>query len=173
MPTPSLRPPIGDNDHIRGPADASIELVEYGDFECPHCGKAAVIVNQLIAELGDRLRFAYRHFPLSKIHPHARKAAQASEAAAAQGRFWEMHDLMFAKAPALEVPKLIEYAGELGLDVPRFEQELTSDTWADRVQSDIAGGVRSGVNGTPTFFINGQRHNRGYEITALREAMGV
>jgi protein-disulfide isomerase len=169
----SLRPAITESDHIRGPIDAAIQLVEYGDFECPHCSKAAAVVNQLIAELGTRLCFVYRQFPLSKIHPHARKAAQAAEAAGAQGRFWEMHDLLFVKAPALEVARLVEYAGQLGLDVARFESELTSDAWAPRVQADIAGGVRSGVNGTPTFFINGQRHNRGYELTVLREAMGL
>src|SRR5215475_3875960 len=108
-----LRPPLGEKDHVRGLADAPIELVEYGDFECPHCGKAAVVVNQLIAEMGDRLRFAYRHFPLSKLHPHARKAAQASEAAAAQGKFWEMHDLLFVQAPKLATENLLEAAVQI------------------------------------------------------------
>src|SRR5262249_32967791 len=118
-------------------------------------------------------RFAYRHFPLSKLHPHARKAAEASEAAAAQGKFWEIHDLLFAKAPALAMENLLEYAAELELDVARFKSELNSDTWATQVQNDVASGVRSGVNGTPTFFINGARHNRGYELEQLRDALAV
>ena len=167
-PTPSLKPPLSERDHIKGPADAPIELVEYGDFECPHCGRAAVILNELTAELGDKLRFAFRHFPLSKMHPHARKAAQAAEAAGAQGKFWEMHDYLFANAPALTPQNLIEYAVMLELDIARFESELEADTYAARVQEDVASGVRSGVNGTPTFFINGKRHNGGYSIEELR-----
>jgi protein-disulfide isomerase len=167
-PTGTLQPPLGELDHVRGLPDAPIELVEYGDFECPHCGRAAVVVQQLTDELGDRLRFAFRHFPLSKMHPHARKAAQAAEAAGAQGKFWEMHDMLFANATALTVENLIEYAVLLKLDVSRFEAELTIDTYADRVQQDVASGVRSGVNGTPTFFISGKRHNKGYDLESLR-----
>jgi len=168
-----LKPPLGDRDHIKGLATAPLELVEYGDFECPHCGRAAVVVNQLTTELGDRLRFAYRHFPLAKMHPHARKAAMASEAAAAQGKFWEMHDLLFANAGKLELADLLSYAATLELDVQRFETELLIDTHAPRVQEDVASGVRSGVNGTPTFFINGVRHNGGYTIESLKEGLGI
>jgi protein-disulfide isomerase len=163
---------LSDQDHIKGLVDAPMELVEYGDFECPHCGRAAVVVNELTAELGDRLRFAFRHFPLSKMHPHARLAAQAAEAAAAQGKFWEMHDLLFAKASALEPQNLVEYAVLLELDIVRFESELTAEKYASRVQEDVAGGVRSGVNGTPTFFINGKRHNGAYSLEALRDGIG-
>jgi protein-disulfide isomerase len=166
-----LKPPLSEIDHVKGPADAPIELVEYGDFECPHCGRAAISVNELTAELGDRLLFAFRHFPLSKMHPHARKAAQAAEAAAAQGKFWEMHDLLFTNASELELENLIEYARQLDLDIARFEAELAADTWADRVQQDVASGVRSGVNGTPTFFINGVRHNGGYDIESLKQGI--
>jgi protein-disulfide isomerase len=168
-----LKPPLGERDHIKGLATAPLELVEYGDFECPHCGRAAVVVNQLSAELGDRLRFAYRHFPLAKMHPHARKAAMASEAAAAQGKFWEMHDLLFANAGKLELADLLGYAAILELDVQKFETELLIDTYAPRVQEDVASGVRSGVNGTPTFFINGVRHNGGYTIESLKEGLAV
>jgi protein-disulfide isomerase len=172
-PAPLLKPPLGDRDHIKGSADAPIELVEYGDFECPHCGRAAAVVNELTAELGERLRFAFRHFPLSKMHPHARMAAQAAEAAGAQGKFWEMHDLLFAKASALEPQNLVEYAVLLELDILRFESELTSEKYAGRVQEDVASGVRSGVNGTPTFFVNGKRHNGAYTLEALQESIAI
>ncbi len=170
-PTPLLKPPLSERDHIKGPASVPIELVEYGDFECPHCGRAAVVVNELTDELGDRLRFAFRHFPLSKMHPHARKAAQAAEAAAEQGKFWEMHDMLFANATALAPMNLIEYAVLLQLDIAKFQAALDNETFAPRVQEDVASGVRSGVNGTPTFFINGARHNGGYSLESLRAAM--
>ena len=172
-PAPALKPPLSERDHILGPSAAKIELVEYGDFECPHCGRAFIIVNQLRAQLGETLRFAFRHFPLAKMHPHARKAAEAAEAAGAQGQFWEMHDMLFQRAPELEEPRLLEYAAELGLDLERFLAELTSGVYSPRVQEDVAGGVRSGVNGTPTFFINGKRHNGGYDYESLTSAMGI
>jgi protein-disulfide isomerase len=170
-PRPSLKPPLSDRDHIKGLPGAPIELVEYGDFECPHCGRAALVVEQLTQELGERLRFSFRHFPLSKMHPHARSAAQAAEAAGAQGKFWEMHDLLFANASALEPQNLVEYAMLLELDVARFENEMASETYAARVQEDVASGVRSGVNGTPTFFINGRRHNGAYTHESLMEGI--
>jgi len=169
----TLKPPVSERDHIQGPSSALIELVEYGDFECPHCGRAAISVAQLQAELGDQMRFIFRHFPLAKMHPHARKAAQAAEAAGAQGQFWEMHDLLFKNARALAIPDLLSYANELRLDIARFESELTGDVYSARVQEDVASGVRSGVNGTPTFFINGVRHNGGYSLEDLKEGLGV
>ncbi len=169
----TLKPPASDRDHVQGPPSALIELVEYGDFECPHCGRAAISVAQLRAELGDQLRFVFRHFPLSKMHPHARKAAQAAEAAGAQGYFWEMHDLLFKNAPALAQEDLPRYASQLPIDIARFDAELTGDVYAERVQEDVSSGVRSGVNGTPTFFINGVRHNAGYSLEELREGLGV
>jgi protein-disulfide isomerase len=171
-----LKPPLSDRDHIKGLAGAPLELVEYGDFECPHCGRAAVVVQQLTEELGDRLRFAFRNFPLAKMHPHARKAAMAAEAAGAQGgdpKFWAMHDLLFANPGKLSMPDLISYAAQLELDVSRFETELANDTYAARIQEDVASGVRSGVNGTPSFFINGVRHNGGYDIDSLKEGLAV
>ena len=169
----TLKPPVSDRDHIQGTPSALIELVEYGDFECPHCGRAAAAVAQLRDELGDQLRFVFRHFPLAKMHPHARKAAQAAEAAAAQNQFWQMHDLLFKGAPALSLPDLLRYAEELQLDVARFESELASDLYAPRVQEDVSSGVRSGVNGTPSFFVNGVRHNGGYSFEELRDGLGV
>jgi protein-disulfide isomerase len=146
-------------------------LVEYGDYECPHCAKAAGIVTALQAELGERLRFAFRHFPLAKMHPNARKAAMAAEAAGAQGQFWEMHESLFRNAPALDYASLLKYARELGLDTARFEKEIADDTYSPRIQEDVASGARSGVNGTPTFFINGKRHNGGYAMESLRAAI--
>jgi protein-disulfide isomerase len=168
-----LKPPLSDRDHIKGLRTAPLELLEYGDFECPHCGRASVVVNQLTTELGDRLQFAFRHFPLAKMHPHARKAAMASEAAAAQGKFWEMHDLLFANAGKLGMEDLLAYATVLELDVARFENEIVTDVYSPRIQEDVASGVRSGVNGTPTFFINGVRHNGGYTIEELKEGLAV
>ena len=169
----TLKPPVSERDHVQGPAKALIELVEYGDFECPHCGRAAIAVSQLQAELGDQMRFIFRHFPLAKMHPHARKAAQAAEAAGAHNKFWEMHDKLFKGAPALAMDDLLRYATELGLDLGRFEAELVNDVYAPRVQEDVASGVRSGVNGTPSFFINGVRHNGGYSLEELRGGLGV
>jgi protein-disulfide isomerase len=170
-PAPELKPPLSERDHILGPTTAKVELVEYGDFECPHCGRAFVIVNQLRAEHGDTFRFAYRHFPLAKMHPHARKAAEAAEAAGAQGKFWQMHDLLFQRAPELDEPRLLEYAAELEINLKRFLAELTGGVYSARVQEDFDSGVRSGVNGTPTFFINGKRHNGGYDYGSLTSAM--
>jgi protein-disulfide isomerase len=170
-PVATLKPPLGERDHIQGSPEAPIEMVEYGDYECPHCGKAAAIVTQLQAEFGDKLRFAFRHFPLSKMHPHARKAAMAAEAAGTQGKFWQMHEMLFRGAPALDYASLLGYAKKLELDTARFELELSNDTYAERIQEDVAGGVRSGVNGTPTFFINGKRHNGAYAIESLRAGL--
>jgi protein-disulfide isomerase len=170
-----LTPPVGEKDHAAGPDDAPVTLVEYGDLECPYCGMAHPIVKAIRKELGDRLRFVFRHFPLSEAHPHARRAAQATEAAAAQGKFWEMHDLVFRNQQALEDVDLVGYARELGLDVERFVRELESGTYEKRVREDFRSGVRSGVNGTPTFFVNGTRFdgswmNRDAFVRALREA---
>jgi len=172
-PSPALKPPLGERDHVIGSPAATIELVEYGDFQCPHCGRAHPIVNQIRQEYSEQLRFAFRHFPLTKMHPYARKAAEAAEAAAAQGKFWEMHDTLFENQEALESAELVRYAGQIGLDVARFQGELVGGIYAQRVQEDIASGIRSGVNGTPTFFINGKRHNGGYDYESLKEAIDV
>jgi protein-disulfide isomerase len=166
-----LKPPLSDRDHILGPQRAKIELVEYGDFECSHCARAFIVVEQLRADLGDKLRFAYRHFPLAKIHPYARKAAEAAEAAGAQGQFWEMHDLLFQRSPELENSQLLEYAADLALDVEKFQTDLTNDVYLPHVEEDFDSGIRSGVNGTPTFFINGNRHNGANDYDSLIAAL--
>ncbi len=170
-PTPLLTPPLGSRDHILGPPNARLVMVEYGDFQCPHCGRAHPIVKQIIASFGDELTFAFRHFPLAKIHRQARLAAQAAEAAGAQGKFWQMHDLLFEHQDQLEAEDLARYAAELELDVRRFGEELTAGVYAHRVQEDFASGIRSGVNGTPTFFIHNKRFNGGYELDALMNAL--
>lgn len=157
MYTAQLVVPVSERDHILGPATAPVTLVEYGDFECPHCRRAHPIVQGVVRYMGDNLRFVYRHFPLGEAHPHAQHAAEASEAAAAQGKFWEMEDTLFRNADELTDEDLILHAARLGLDFQRVSQELAAGTYTRRVRDDFRGGVRSGVNGTPTFFINGLR----------------
>ena len=149
--------PVNERDHIAGAMDAPVVLVEYGDFECPHCARAYPIVEAARRYLGKELAVVYRHFPLAEMHPHATLAAEASEAAGAQGKFWEMHHLLFASQNALEEQDLLAYAGTLELDVRRFASELAEGKHTKKVRDDFRGGVRSGVNGTPTFFINGAR----------------
>jgi protein-disulfide isomerase len=168
---PSLTVPISGRDHILGPPDAAVALLEYGDYECPYCGMAHVSVKQLLAAAGDEITFAFRNFPLTQVHPHAQQAAEAAEAAGAQGKFWEMHDLLFENQDRLALRDLIGYAQFLGLDVKRFAVELESHAHAPRVREDFMSGVRSGVNGTPTFFVNGVRHNGGYDLASLVEAI--
>jgi protein-disulfide isomerase len=168
---PRLTVPVGERDHVLGPATAPVTLVEYGDYECPFCGATHPTLKQVRQVMGDDLRFAYRHFPLSQIHPHAYQAAEAAEAAGAQGRFWEMHDLLFANQDRLRLRDLIGYAGALGLDPERFVTDLRGHVYADRLREDFLSGVRSGVNGTPTFFVNGVRHDGGYDHESLLEAL--
>ena len=159
--------PVGTRDHIRGPATARLTLVEYGDYECPHCGAAFPVVEEVQRRMGRKLRFVYRHFPLAKVHPHAELACHAVEAAGAQGRFWEMHDALFANQDALELPDLVSYAAALGLDVARFEQEIDRGVHASRIREDFMSGVRSGVNGTPTFFVNDTRYDGSRDVESL------
>ena len=171
-----LTPVVGSSDHVQGSPNASVTLVEYGDYECPFCGAAYPIVKRLQQALGDSLRFVFRNFPLSEAHPHAVLAAQAAEAAAASGNqaFWQMHDMLFEHQNALESDDLVGYAEAIGLDTARFLRDLEAGTLAARVQSDLRSGVRSGVNGTPSFFINGVRFDGDYTQhsfeTALRRA---
>ena len=155
----TLTPAVGRQDHASGPADAPVTLVEYGDFECPYCGQAYPIVRAIQERMGDRLRFVFRNFPLTESHPHAEHAAEVAEAAGAQGRFWEMHDALYEHQRALSDHDLISYAAGLGLDSARVGRELEEGTFAPKVRSDFRGGVRSGVNGTPTFFIQGERYD--------------
>jgi protein-disulfide isomerase len=167
----SLSPPVGPEDHSAGPDDAPITLVEYGDYQCPHCGRAYPIVKELQKRLGKRLRFVFRNFPLTQIHPNAQHAAEAAEAAAAQDRFWPMHDRIFERQFALDDEYLLEYAAELGLDATRVADELAAGTHGAKVRDDFRSGVRSGVNGTPTFFINGVRHEDGFDLETLLAAL--
>ena len=166
-----LAVPVTDADHSIGPVGAPITLVEYGDLECPNCRKAYPIVKEMRRRLGDRLRFVFRHFPLTHLHEHAQHAAEVAEAAAAQGRFWEMHDRLFERQFAMEDDHLVSYAAELGLDSARVERELMAHTYKPRVRDDFMGGVRSGVNGTPTFFINGVRFDGRWDEAPLLAAL--
>jgi Na+/H+ antiporter NhaA len=168
--TPEVDP---DRDHVRGPDDAPVTLVEYGDFECPYCGRAEPVLRELLSEFGDDVRYVWRHLPLTDVHPHAQLAAEASEAAAAQDAFWPMHDLLLARQDALLASDLIAHAGELGLDVDRFRDDLEGRAWADRVAEHVDSADLSGVTGTPTFFVNGRRHYGAYDIDALSSAVRV
>jgi protein-disulfide isomerase len=160
-----------DRDHVRGRADAAVTLLQYGDFECPYCGAAYPIVKDVQAQMGERLRFVFRNFPISTSHPHAEQAAEAAEAAAVQGRFWEMHDLLYENQSHLEDEDLRGYAESLGLDLEAFDRDLAGHLHADRVHADFMSGVRSGVNGTPTFYVNGRRHDDSYDAATLRAAL--
>jgi protein-disulfide isomerase len=162
-----LTPPVGPRDHSQGPEDAPVTLVEYGDLECPHCGRAHPIVKEVQRSLGDRLRFVFRHFPLSAAHPHAQSAAEMAEAAGIEGKFWEMHDLLFENQQALADGDLIAYGQRLGLDPRWVAEALRKHVFADRVREQFLSGVRSGVNGTPTFFINGVRHDGPWDAASL------
>jgi protein-disulfide isomerase len=160
-----------DRDHIQGPADATVTLVQYGDYECPYCGAAYPIIKRVQARLGERLRFVFRNFPITTSHPHAEQAAEAAEAAATQSRFWQMHDLLYENQKNLRDRDLRAYAEQLGLDVELFGRELAEHVYAERVYEDFMSGVRSGVNGTPTFYINGVRHDDSYEFETLLAAL--
>ena len=153
----TLTPPPGPDDHIRGRADAALTLVEYGDFECPHCARAAPVIRQVMKEHPDRLRFVFRHYPIVISHREAHLAAQAAEAAAGQGRFWEMHDHLFERQAALGRDALIGYARELGLDASRVRAELDSGVHVARVDRDLESGEASEVRWTPTFYLNDRR----------------
>ncbi len=160
-----------DRDQIQGPADAAVTLVEYGDYECPYCGAAYPIVKEVQARMGERLRFVFRNFPITTSHPHAEQAAEAAEAAAAQGRFWEMHDVLYENQRRLGDQDLGAYAEKLELDVERFVKEVAEHVHAARVREDFMSGVRSGVNGTPSFYINGTRHDDSYDLETLLAAL--
>ncbi|HEV7366669.1 MAG TPA: DsbA family protein [Gemmatimonadales bacterium] len=166
-----LSPPVTERDHIRGPADAPVTLVEYGDYECPHCGRAAPVLENIRLLMGDSLRLVFRHYPINLSHSHAELAAEAAEAAGAQGRFWEMHAKLFINQDALDRPSLERYAIEIGLDVPRFHMELATGAHRERVLNDIESGEESGVHWTPTFFINGVRFGYGSSLDGLLEAL--
>ena len=172
-----LTVPVGERDHSHGAPDAPVTVVEYGDFQCPHCAMAHGIVEEVLQHAGPMMRFVYRHFPLPGMHPQAVIAAQAAEAAAAQGKFWEMYDVLFLNQDALDPDDLIGYAAAIGLDTRRFVDDMERGTHAARVEDDLDSGMRSGVTGTPAFFINGERWEGPREVNfllgAIREAAGV
>ncbi|MGA8029914.1 MAG: DsbA family protein [Bryobacteraceae bacterium] len=159
--------PIQPEDHVQGAPDARYTLVEYGDYECPDCGRLFVTIRELRDQLGDELRLVFRHYPRSGIHPHAQRAAEAAEAAGAQGLFWDMHDLLFANQNALDVKSLYKYADRLSLDSRRFRDELKHRTYEDRVREDFRRGVTNGVYGTPGLFINGVRYDGALDSESL------
>ena len=163
--------PVSERDHIRGPASAPVTLVEYGDYECPYCGLANPIVDEIRRELGDGLRFVFRNFPLSEVHPHSEHAAEIAEAAGTHQKFWEMHDMLYAHQDALDDRHLAEYLALLGVPTSEVKPALAQHAYLDRVREDFMSGVRSGVNGTPTFFINGLRHDGSYERNELLAAI--
>jgi len=167
----SLTLPDPERDHIHGSADGSIKLLEYGDYECPFCADAQLIVKEIQQRLGDDLLFAFRNFPLTNIHPHAEHAAETAEAAGAQGNFWGMHDILFENQAALDDEDLETYAAGLGLDETRLIREVASSVYAPRIRDDFKSGVRGGVNGTPTFFINGERYDGKVDLEHLLGAI--
>ena len=168
--------PDSKRDHIRGVATAPISMLEYGDYECPFCAEVQPIVLEIQERLADDLCFAFRHFPLTTVHPHSEHAAEAAEAAGAQGSFWKMHEMLFQNQQALEDEDLVQYASLLGLDEVRLIREVETGAYATRVRDDFKSGVRAGVNGTPAFFINGERYDgaRGLEemLAALTAEVG-
>ncbi len=171
MSSAKLATAISEEDHAQGPPDAAITLVQYGDYECPYTRLSRHSVHQLQREFPDSLRFVFRHFPLEEIHPHARAASAAAEAAAQQTDFWTMHAYLFEHQQAFEDADLKRYAVELGLDSDRFARDRTSPEVANRIDRDLASGERSGVPGTPTFYVNGIRHDGGYDLESLRSAI--
>jgi protein-disulfide isomerase len=169
--SPPLTLPVGPRDHFQGPENAPVTLVEYGDYECPHCGRAYPIVQAVQKRLGKKLRFVFRNFPLTEVHPHAEKAAEAAEAAGKLGKFWPMHDQIFENQEALEPADLVSYAKAIGLDAAAFQRESKSRELLERVREDFMSGVRSGVNGTPTFFIGGVRYDGSWDFESLVAAL--
>ncbi len=167
----NLLVPIHADDHIRGPENAAYTLVEYGDYECPDCGRLYVILRDLQSEFASRLRVVYRHYPLSGIHHHAQQAAEAAEAAGVQGKFWEMHTLLFQHQDSLQTRNLNHYAGELALDVERFHDELKNQTYSERVRADFIAGVQNGVYHTPGLFLNGIRYDDDWSSESLRNLL--
>ena len=167
----SLKVPVTAADHIQGNEEAPVTLLEYGDYECPHCGHAHPIVKQVQRHYGDRLRFVFRNFPLTEIHPLAEPAAEAAEFAGVHGKFWEMHDAIYDNQERLSLPLLPELADELGLSRNNVRVALAEHEFQPKIKHDFMGGVRSGVNGTPTFFINGVRHDGAFEFEDLVAAI--
>jgi protein-disulfide isomerase len=168
---PKLTPPVTDSDHIQGPANASLTLLEFGDYQCPHCGAAYPIIKEIQNIFGKRLRFVFRNFPLSNVHELALRAAIAAEAAGRQERFWEMHDMVFEHQRQLTPHSFAEFAQEIKLDISTFKRDLQDKKLAYKVEADFESGIRSGVNGTPSFFINEQKYEGSYDFGSLAQAI--
>jgi protein-disulfide isomerase len=150
-------PVVTEDDHVRGPADAPVTVLEYGDYECPYCRGAFRDVQQMLDEYRGKIRFVFRNFPIEQLHPHAEQAAEAAEAAAAQGKFWEMYELLLQPYAHLDTDALVSCAELIGLDIPRFREDVTGRRYARKIDSDVQEGLRNGVNATPKFYVNGQR----------------
>jgi len=167
----TLKPPVSERDHAQGPADAPITLVEYGDYQCPFCGAAYPVVKRLQKAFGRKLRFVFRNFPLTEAHPFAMVAAEAAEAAALQAKFWEMHDLLYENQAQLQPEALMGWARELGLDLEKFGAAIQKGDVSKRIKEDRRSGISSGVNGTPCFFISGERYDGPWSYDLLRAAL--
>lgn len=168
-----LTPPVNDKDHEIGAHYASIELVEYGDYQCPHCAAAYPVVNALERSYERDLKFVFRHFPLSQIHQYAEAAAMAAEAAGRQGAFWQMHDMLFKRQAELNIRALFDFAEALGLNMIKFESDIKNKAIAAKVEGDFISGMRSGVNGTPSFFINSYKYNGVYDFDSMAGAIEI
>ncbi len=169
--TPLLRTPVTEGDHVRGPVDAPVTLVEYADFQCQFCGVAYANLTELLRQRTDLVRLVYRHFPIANLHPYAENAAHATEAAGTRGRFWDMHDWLYEHQDQLDPVHLSLGVGQLGLSAAEIDAETEQQAHGDRVRRDFVGGIRSGVEATPTLFVNGARHNGGYELADLLAAV--
>src|ERR671919_100938 len=163
--------PVSNRDHAQGPERAPVTLVEYGDYECPYCGQAYPMIKSIQERFGYKLRFVFRNFPITQVHPHAQHAAEAAESAGSQNEFWKMHDYLYEHQQQLADKHLRQYASALGMDVERFDDEMARHIHANRVREDFMSGVRSGVNGTPTFYINGIRHDDSWDGKMLLAAI--
>jgi protein-disulfide isomerase len=169
-----LTVPVTASDHLAGSLDAPMSLLEYGDYECPHCGAAHVVVKEIQRRLGPELVFAFRNFPLAGAHPHSVRAAEGAEAAGGQERFWPMHDQLFEHQNMLDDHSILRHAVSAGVaDLDRFANDLAEHRYLPRIRADVASGARSGVNGTPTFFINGVRHQGGYDVASLMQGLSA
>jgi protein-disulfide isomerase len=167
----TLKNPVGPNDHSEGPENAPVTLMEYGDYQCPYCGQAYPIVKQIQKKFGKKLRFVFRNFPLAEMHPHAQSAAEVAEFAGANGKFWQMHDALYENQEQLGGPLYLELAKSFGLSEDALRKALEDGTYREKVRADFMGGVKSGVNGTPSFFINGRRHDEAFDFETLSAAI--
>ena len=158
-------------DHIRGHVNSPVVIVEYGDYECPYTGMAYPIVKEIMRRFGDKVQVAFRNFPLNEIHPHAQHAAEAAEAAAAQDKFWQMHDYLFEHQRALDENHLLQYAGKVGLDINKFKKEMSGHIYAPLIEESLKSGINSGVEGTPTFFVNGKRYEDSWDLDTFSNVL--